>query len=72
MNETSRADTPTALATAQLFATIAYAQLVAESAVHLNVPPAMVAVIFHALISDFNVATLTLASCRGSKRLTRF
>jgi acyl-CoA dehydrogenase len=65
IDRTARADTPDILAMGQCLATIAYAQLVAENAVRLNVPAAVVAVMFHALASDFNVAALTLASCES-------
>lgn len=65
----ARADAPETLALGQCVATIAYAQLVAENAVRLGVPLPMVSAIFHALVSDFNVAVLTLASCAGSEEI---
>lgn len=65
-DRTVRADTPVTLAMGQCLATIAYAQLVAENAVRLNVPAPMVATMFHAIVSDFSLASLTLASCRGA------
>jgi acyl-CoA dehydrogenase len=64
--EGERADTPATLARGQCLAMIAYAQLIAENAVRLRVSTALVALIFHALVCDFNAAVLTLGSCAGS------
>ncbi|MGA2583271.1 MAG: acyl-CoA dehydrogenase [Tepidisphaeraceae bacterium] len=56
------ADTQTAISVGQCLATIAYGQLVAENAVRFEMPPQMVAVIFHLLVNDLSVSALTLAS----------
>ncbi|HWL92970.1 MAG TPA: acyl-CoA dehydrogenase family protein [Phycisphaerae bacterium] len=66
VSRTMRPDTPPTLAMGQCLATIAYAQLVAENVVRLNVPVPMVAAIFHALVNDFSAAVITLGSCSGS------
>lgn len=50
-----------ALLVGRSLATIAYAQLVAENAVRLDVPAPMVSVIFHLLVSDLSATTLDLA-----------
>jgi acyl-CoA dehydrogenase len=47
----------------QCVATIAYAQLIAENAVRLAVPVAMIAAIFHTLVADFSAKAMELASC---------
>lgn len=65
-DQTSRADTPVTQALGRCLATIAYAQLVAENAVRLNIHARMIAAMFHALVNDFSVAALALASCSGS------
>ncbi|TWT41879.1 Acyl-CoA dehydrogenase, short-chain specific [Phycisphaerae bacterium RAS1] len=61
-----RADSPATLALGQCLATIAYGQLVAENALRLSVPSAMIAAMFQALVHDFSVAALTLFSCGGA------
>lgn len=61
-DRTVRADTPMTLAMGQALATIAYAQLVAENAVRLDVPAPIAAAMFQGLVNDFNVAALTLTS----------
>ncbi|HKQ48940.1 MAG TPA: acyl-CoA dehydrogenase family protein [Phycisphaerae bacterium] len=62
MDRTARADRPLTLALGHCLATIAYGQLAAENAVRLHVPAEIVAVMFHALVCDFNAAALALAS----------
>jgi len=69
VERTARADVPQALALGQCVATIAYAQLVAENAVRLGVHVPMVSAMFHALVGDFNVAVLALASCAGAEAI---
>ncbi|MGA2439424.1 MAG: acyl-CoA dehydrogenase family protein [Tepidisphaeraceae bacterium] len=59
------------LSIGQCLATIAYAQLIAENAVHFDVPPEMISVIFHLLVNDLSGAALSLACCRGLDRATR-
>jgi acyl-CoA dehydrogenase len=54
--------TQRALALGQCLATIAYGQLIAESAVLLGVPPEVVSVVFHLLVVDLAGAVITLAS----------
>jgi acyl-CoA dehydrogenase len=56
------ADARVSLSLGQCFATIAYAQLIAENSVLLAVPPPVVAVIFHLLIGDLSVSALSLAA----------
>jgi acyl-CoA dehydrogenase len=56
------------LSIGQCLATIAYAQLIAENAVHLKVPAEMISVIFHLLVNDLSSCALSLASCRGLER----
>jgi acyl-CoA dehydrogenase len=63
MDRTARADTPLTLAMGRGLATIAYAQLVAENSVRLDIPRPFVAAMFCALVEDFNAAALALASC---------
>ena len=62
------ADMTIGLAIGQCLATIAYAQLIAENAARLDVPPQMVTAIFHLLVSDLSIFALSLAS---SPRLDR-
>ncbi len=59
-------DLQTAVAIGNCQAAIAYAELVAENSIHLNVPPQIVSVIFHQLVNDLSLSALALAS---SKRL---
>ena len=66
IERTSRADTPLAMAMGRCMATTAYAQLVAENAVRLNVSAPLVSAIFHAFVKDFSVAALKLAACCGT------
>lgn len=54
---------PQTLALGHCLATIAYAQLTAESAVRLSLPAPVVCAVFHSLVSDFSRAALRLASC---------
>lgn len=72
MDRTARADTPLTLAMGQCLATLTYGQLVAENAVRLKIPAEMVAVMFHALVNDFNAAALTLASCAEPEAIPPF
>jgi len=64
-----------ALSAGQCLTTIAYAQLIAENAVHLNVPRQMISVIFHLLVNDLSMCALSMASARGldvgSRKLIR-
>jgi acyl-CoA dehydrogenase len=46
----------------QCLATIAYAQLIAENAIHLSVPPQIVSAIFHLLINDLTCIAIAVAS----------
>lgn len=69
VDRTPRADSPEILAWGRCFATIAYGQLVAESACRLNLPAPMVAAMFHALVGDFNESALNLASCSGPEAI---
>ena len=58
----------------ELLAIIAYAQLIAENALHLNLPAPVVATVFHTLISDLSASALALAaspSCRPIQQLAR-
>jgi acyl-CoA dehydrogenase len=55
-------DTQTAIALGHCMATIAYAQLVAENALRLGVPPQLISVIFHGLVNDLSAAALSLAA----------
>jgi len=64
-----------ALSAGQCLATIAYAQLIAENAVCLNIPVQMISVIFHFLVNDLSICALSMASARGldveSRKLIR-
>jgi len=60
--EKATSDTRIVQALGQCMATIGYAQLIAENATRLNVAPAVIAVIFHSLISDLSASALALAS----------
>ncbi|MGD0390295.1 MAG: acyl-CoA dehydrogenase family protein [Tepidisphaeraceae bacterium] len=64
-----------ALSIGQCLATIVYAQLIAENAVRLNVPPEMISVIFHLLVNDLSICALSMAGARGldvgSRKLVR-
>lgn len=70
VDQSSGADTPVILAMGRCLATITYAQLVAENAVRFSVAVPTVAVMFHGLVNDFNVAALALASCGGSEKIS--
>jgi len=63
------------LSIGQCLATIVYAQLIAENAVRLNVPPEMISVIFHLLVNDLSICALSMAGARGldvgSRKLVR-
>ena len=56
------ADMTIGLAIGQCLATIAYAQLIAENAAHLDIPRQMISAIFHLLVNDLSVFALSLAS----------
>jgi acyl-CoA dehydrogenase len=56
------ADATIGLAIGQCLATIAYAQLIAENAARLDVPPQMISAIFHLLVNDLSIFALSLAS----------
>jgi acyl-CoA dehydrogenase len=56
------ADLQVALAMGQCIATIAYGQLIAESAARLDLPKQIVSVIFHLLIGDLSQMGMTMAS----------
>jgi hypothetical protein len=56
------ADTGLTIALGKCFAIIAYGQLVAESCSAAKIPPATVAVIFHALIEDLSAEALKLSA----------
>lgn len=64
-------DTRTALAVGQCLATVAYAQLIAENAARLNIPPQMISAIFHLLVNDLSVSALSLASSHRLDTATR-
>ena len=52
----------TTIALGHCFATIAYAQLVAEHAVKLHLPAEIISTIFHTLILDLSTSALSLAT----------
>jgi acyl-CoA dehydrogenase len=56
------AETEIPLALGQCLATIAYGQLIAENSVRLNIPQAMVSIIFHLLVGDLTESALKLAA----------
>jgi acyl-CoA dehydrogenase len=68
-------DTQATLARGNCLAIIAYAQLVAENAILLNIPTQIVSAIFHLLVLDLGVCGMTLASSMHpravSERLAR-
>jgi acyl-CoA dehydrogenase len=66
------ADTQIALGLGQCLATIAYAQLIAENSLRLNVAPEMISVIFHLLVGDLSASALTLASFPHFDVVSRF
>jgi hypothetical protein len=70
-DRTSPADLQMSLALGQCLATIAYAQLVAENCARLDVPTALVAAIFHSLVSDLSGLALSLASIPHLDAATR-
>jgi acyl-CoA dehydrogenase len=51
----------TVLPLAQLLATFAYAQLVAENCTQFDLPPQMVSAVFHGIVEDVNTLALSLA-----------
>jgi hypothetical protein len=55
-------DEEVSLALGGLVATIAYGQLIAENARHLDVPAAMVSAVFHSLVMELSGGVLTLAA----------
>jgi len=63
VDHTSRAEMPSTLALGQCLAIVAYAQLIAENIVRLQISRPLTAALFHALANDFNTAALALASC---------
>jgi acyl-CoA dehydrogenase len=65
------AQTEVGLALGQCLATIAYGQLVAESAWRLEAPGQLVSVIFHLLVNDLSALALSLASSPHLNRLER-
>jgi acyl-CoA dehydrogenase len=58
-------DQSIALAMGQCIAVIAYAQLVAENALLMAIPPQMIAVMFHLLVQDLAASLLALSSLPG-------
>jgi acyl-CoA dehydrogenase len=64
-------DAQAALALGECLAAIAYAQLIAENAVHLRIPAEMVSVIFHTLIGDLTTSVLKVASLPGTGAMGR-
>jgi acyl-CoA dehydrogenase len=65
-DQASGAVTSATLALGRCLATIAYGQLIAENAACLDVPILIVSAIFYSLVSDLNLAMLSLASeCEG-------
>jgi len=65
------ADLRVALACGQCMAVIGYAQLIAESAATLALPPPMLSTIFHLLVCDLSAATQSLAALPGLSPLSR-
>jgi acyl-CoA dehydrogenase len=59
------ADLRATLAAGHCVAAVAYGQLVAENAVLVDVPPAVVSAMFHLLVSDLSTAGATLAALPG-------
>ena len=55
-------DTQIALARGSCLATIAYAQLIAENATRLDIPPQIVSAIFHLLVLDLGACGMTLGA----------
>jgi len=64
-------DQQTTQALGQCFAIIAYAQLIAENAKCLDVPPQMVSAIFHGLVTDLSICALNLASLPSLRPIDR-
>jgi acyl-CoA dehydrogenase len=60
--QSSKSDAGTSVAVGKCFATIAYAQLVAENCVAARVESSTVSVIFHGLIEELREESLTLAA----------
>jgi len=65
-SQPAASDAQASIALGQCLAVIAYAQLIAENAVRLQVPHQIVSAIFHLLVLDLNAASLTLASSAQS------
>jgi len=61
-NRLLRAETGVELLIGQCQATIAYAQLIAENSVRLNIPAQIISTVFYLLVNDLSVSALTLAS----------
>ena len=56
-------DSEAGMALGQCLATIAYAQLVAENAARLKVAAPLVSAMFHEIVIDLGVATMSLVAC---------
>jgi hypothetical protein len=65
------ADPEVSIALGKCLAIIAYAQLVAENAVLLAIPPQIISVIFHLLVNDLSALALALASFPALDRVSR-
>src|SRR5439155_16867999 len=64
-------DTQTAIALGHCMAAIAYAQLVAENALRLNLPGQTISVLFHLLVNDLSTSALALGALPGVGPTTR-
>jgi acyl-CoA dehydrogenase len=64
-------DTAVAMEVGRCMATIAYGQLIGESAAYCDLPPAIISTLFHNLVSDLTTSALVLASSRRLKKLER-
>jgi hypothetical protein len=58
----SAADTGLPIAMGKCFSAIAYAQLIAENCLAVQITPAIISVLFHALIEDLSAEVLKLSA----------